>query len=72
MDLCICVSEYPEDGEGVVLEEISRLSLDTHRREVSGTTLSALLWKTDQNLLYNQIPGNIPITDPHDRVHLKQ
>ena len=36
MDLCAWVSEGHRDGEGVVLQELSRLSLDTHRREVVG------------------------------------
>ena len=31
-----CVSEQHRDGEGVGFQELSRLSLDTHRREVTG------------------------------------
>ena len=31
-----CVSEDPRDGEGEDFQELSRLSLDTHRREVTG------------------------------------
>ncbi len=30
------VCMYHKDGEGAVLQELSRMSLDTHRREVSG------------------------------------
>jgi hypothetical protein len=36
MDLCAYVNEERRDGEGAVLRELSRLSLDTHRREVTG------------------------------------
>ena len=36
MDLCACVSEDHRDTEGAGLQELSRLSLDTHRREVTG------------------------------------
>ena len=44
MRLCTCVSEEGEDGEGVVSEALSLLSLDTHRRKVTGAhgTLSSL------------------------------
>ena len=35
--VCVCVSEYHNDGEGVVFQERSRLSLHTNRREVTGT-----------------------------------
>ena len=35
MDLCARVSEEWGDVEGVVFQDLSRLSLDTHRREVS-------------------------------------
>ena len=36
MHLCTYVSEERGDGEGTGLQELSRLSQDTHRREVSG------------------------------------
>ena len=36
MNLCVDVSEEGGDEEGSGSEELSLLSLDTHRREVSG------------------------------------
>ena len=35
MDLCGCVNEQYRDGEGVVFREISWMSLDTQRSQVT-------------------------------------
>ena len=52
MDLCACVSKERRDGEGSDLRELSRLTLESHRREVTGvydTLLTDIHRKTHVN-----------------------
>ena len=46
--LCACVNEYHKDGEGPGFRELSCLSLDTQRRQVTDVHGTLLMTSTDR------------------------